>query len=335
MQLLKQQKNFLRINSRPNNTRSVRWPLPPWNVVVVVARTGTLNGKNGIVMADELMANAVANGFKDSSDLISSVQVVSSEEEIEKDIHVVFMMHWLPESKAWKTIGDRPAWLWIQNASVINDLSILKVRAEKIQGLWHAGKKTSSRLNLNFWEFGVEDTEVFKPQEKTARIVYVGNSVMHQNSIMLIGKFCNEFKEKFFLFGSGWDHFGLPNNGILPMSLAGYEIGKSYVALDTVSQEHINEGMCSTRIFQAMACETAVVTMQPKDNIPAWAIPYMTFAEDESDALRKAAKLLGDPIERSIKTNGSRKAALNYSIKNAAKIKWMDIENSINSMIRR
>ena len=94
------------------------------------------------------------------------------------------------------------------------------------------------------------------------------------------------------------------------------------VCVDHVSQAHREEGMTSTRVYQALACGAATVSTQDPELFPEDVRHHVEFAKDEDDMVSKALRLHGDTAARCALRHGSQSAARRHSIARGCRHLW-------------
>jgi hypothetical protein len=282
------------------NVRLVRRIATPLVVAVLVAKKGTLGGSGGLVMADEAMADAVARGIaKAGRGGVSRCASVDPSMDFSWADIIVSMHHHVSAS-LMGIIGDRPCWLWHHNPGLFGAMELRRARRTIYQGVFHAGVKAAAKLGLRHLPHGLEDRSLFRPTDNSPRrwsCCFIGNAQLHADAAPLIAELQGVLPG-FFLGGSGWDRLGLPSVGVVPFHEVPAIMRASTVCLDHVSRAHTDEGMCSTRIFQAVACGATVVSMQDPQTVPPGIREHVIFTNGHAETRDLVIRLQSAPVER-------------------------------------
>lgn len=306
----------------------------PRRIAIVVARTGTLTATKGIVMADEAMAIAFGRGLLEAGGgHIEQVDVVEPL-MVDPDVHDgIFMFHHARVRNAMKADAQAiPAWLWVHNPGHSTTLELRRAARSTYQRIFHAGIHRSKSAEMCYLPHGLEDINMFQPfsGEPTHDVAFVGNAVMHHGlapffiRIQANGRRIN-------LRGLGWIESGIASEGPIAMRDAGGILAKSKVCFDHVSDAHKEEGMCSTRIFQCLACGVPVVSTQCPDVVPEELHKHIIFTDGLDSAMIQIERLLCDSVARARLRDGARSSIRGHAIADRARQAWSTIMADISS----
>jgi len=285
--------------SIPNFNESA-WQGPPFNIAVLIVKKGTLDAKGGVVMADEAMALGVANGIRKAGQrLVQRVEVTTPNEDNSWADLIVSMHHLASWHEAKKTLGKKPIWLWVHNPGWSSTMRLREEDGTTYQKIFHAGLHLSKRAGFHYLPCGIEDPELFKPSHTPKRwsVSFVANMRLHKEVAPLLKKLQTTIRDVF-IGGSEWGYVGVDAVGPVPFNEVGKILAESRICLDHVSADHVIEGNSSTRIYQAIACGSPVVSLQKPEAIPADLRPYVHFAKGQDEAYDAIVRIQGNPIER-------------------------------------
>lgn len=316
----------------------VSWdPVPrkasiPSSIGVVLGRVGTLDGKNGIVMADEAMAIGIAKGLMKSAEgALDRCDVLQYDQIDPGKYDGLFLMHHTVLQGLPASLSAIPKWLWVHNPGISHPLELRRAAVTAYQRVFHAGRKIADACGFDYLPHGLEDLDMFTPSNEgdLYDVGFVGNAVMHSDLVTTLLRLIQDGKTVE-IRGARWKEAGVPSAGSIPMNQAGSILARSSVCLDHVSKYHRDEGMTSTRIYQVLACESALVTTQSPGNVPEELHKHMVFAADAEEAYRIVKKLLADPIARAKLRTGSRRTIVNHTMLQRARTIWARIVSDSN-----
>lgn len=303
--------------------RSCKSPRPPYRFAVVLVKKGTLDGNELLVMADEMMAESVASGLKAASPLVESAKVVLFGER-PQGVNAWFFMHHFPIDEVANLVQEDPAWLWVHNPGVWSAVEIMSAASRVYNGVFHAGRLMAPRLGARLFVHTLEDELLFKPTSNQRRdengIVFIGNAAMHVNLVHVLARLCHAGKCN--VYGHGWNNFGIPNLGRLPMREAPRILTSASVCIDSVSKMHNEEGMTSTRVHQALACGSAVVSNQNPDFFPEEMRKHVLFVKSDDELVDGALHLTRDAIARNALRYKASSCTRRHTLRFACRNLW-------------
>jgi hypothetical protein len=276
------------------------WGKPPFNIAVLIVKKGTLDAKEGIVMADEAMAMGVARGIKKAGGrLVQKVEITTPNDDNSWADLIVSMHHLASWHEVRKTFGKKPIWLWVHNPGWSSTMRLREEAKTTYQQIFHAGLHLSKRAGFHYLPCGIEDPELFKPSNapKKWSVSFIANMRLHKEVAPLLKRLQSTMRHVF-IAGAEWGYVGVEAAGPIPFNDVGKVLAESKICLDHVSDDHIIEGNSSTRIYQAIACGSPVVSLQKPEAIPAVLRPYVHFANGQDEAYDAIMRIQGNPVER-------------------------------------
>lgn len=302
-----------------------KWVPPklPLRLAVVLARTGTLDGSATLVMADEMMAHAVADGLRAASPMISTAQVVPFGTRPE-GTNAWFFMHHFPHAEVVELVGSDPAWLWVHNAGNWSPIELMTAASRSYTGVFHAGRIMAPRLGFRLFEHALEDEKVFRPppnqKHDEAGVVFVGNAAMHVDLAPALIRLSHAARCN--VYGHAWNLLGVPNLGRLPMSETPRALASATVCIDHVSRLHEEEGMTSTRMHQALACGAAVVSTQDPNLFPEEMRKHAVFVKGTDALVDETLRLYRDTAARCALRHEASASVRRYTIRRRCRALW-------------
>lgn len=273
---------------------------PPFNVAVLIVKTGTLDAKGGIVMADEAMALGVARGIKKAGGrFVQRVEVTTPSNDNSWADLIVSMHHMASWHELKKTQPKKPIWLWVHNPGWSSTMRLREEANTTYQQIFHAGLHLSKRAGFHYLPCGIEDPELFKPSISPKRwtVSFIANMRLHREVAPLLKRLQSTLRHVF-IAGAEWGYLGVEAAGPIPFNEVGKILAESKICLDHVSADHVIEGNSSTRIYQAIACGSPVVSLQRPEAVPATFRPYVHFVNGQDEAYEAIMRIQGNPIER-------------------------------------
>lgn len=307
-------------------------PMPPYKVAVLIVKTGTLDGKTGIVMADEAMAQGVARGIKAAGGkLVERVEVTTPERDNSWANIIVSMHHLASWHEINKTHEKKPVWLWVHNPGWSSTIRLREEATNVYQEIFHAGKYLSRRAGFHYLPCGIEDPGLFKPNNHPRKwsVSFIANMRLHREVIPLLKRLQTTMRDVF-VAGAEWGYVGINSAGPLPFHQVGQILGESKVCLDHVSNAHMEEGNSSTRIYQAIACGSPIVSLQKPDMVPEDLRPYIHFANGQDEAYNAILRLQSNHIERA-RLRPDRVSMRGHSCEDRGKEIWQHVIRKVNT----
>ncbi len=316
-------------------TRDWHAPKPPYRFAVVLVKKGTLEGNELLVMADEMMAESVASGLKAASPLVESAKVVLFGER-PPEVNAWFFMHHFPIDEVANLVQNDPAWLWVHNPGVWNAVELMSASSRVYSGIFHAGRIMAPRIGARLFVHTLEDESIFKPISSQKRdengIVFIGNAAMHVNLVHVLARLCHAGKCN--VYGHGWNNFGIPNLGRLPMREAPRILTSASVCIDSVSKMHNEEGMTSTRVHQALACGSAVVSNQNPDFFPEEMRKHILFVDSDDALVDGALRLARDAMARNALRHKASLCVRRHTLRFACRSLWSSMHEDLKNAMR-
>lgn len=318
-------------NGRPTAVRHWQPATGAMRIDIVLLRRGTLDAQHGIVMGDELLAQALRSALCRLPE-VERASIIDQHQPPDPSTNCLWFMHDLPASGAWRELGERPAILWYQNPGSVPDIRLLRyLDAEMYQVILHSGYNSAARLGLPWMPFGLDDAQLFKPMPKAREpyAVFVANAAMHRNAVGLVREL-GALGSRFVLRGLDWHQLGLPSGGPVPVEECARLMAEAAVVIDSVSEGHLEDGMTSTRVYQALACGTPVVTLQPPAVFPGALHRHMVFVGSPREAVTETRRLLADPAARSKLGDGAQRTARQHDMQRRLHETWPIILQHVN-----
>jgi hypothetical protein len=296
---------------------------------VLIAKMGTLEGKNGIVMADEAMAHGVARGIKAAGGkMVESVEVTTPEKDNSWADIIISMHHMASKHEA---PSKKPMWLWVHNPGCSSTIRLREEATNTYQEIFHAGKYLAKRAGFHYLPCGIEDPALFKPSNHPRKwsVSFVANMRLHREAAPLLKRLQTTMRDVF-VAGGEWGYAGISSVGPLPFNKVGQILGESKVCLDHISEAHMEEGNSSTRIYQAIACGSPVVSLQRPDMVPEALRPHVHFANGYDEAYNAILRLQSHSIERA-KLRPDKANMRGHSCEDRGKEIWQHVARRLNA----
>lgn len=304
---------------------------PPYNVAVLIVQTGTLEGKTGIVMADEAMAQGVVRGIKVAgAETVGRVEVTTPKEDNSWADLIISMHHLASFHEVKKNYGKKPIWLWVHNPGWTSTIRLREEATSIYKKVFHAGIHLSKRAGFHYLPCGIEDPSLFKPSISPRKwpVSFVANMRLHKEIAPLLKRLQSTMRNVF-IAGAEWGYVGVDAVGPIPFNQVGSILSQSKVCLDHVSDLHMVEGNSSTRIYQAIACGSPVVSLQKPDVIPEDLRPYVQFVNGQDEAYEAILRLQSNPVERA-KLRPDKISMRGHSCEDRGKEIWQHVIKQIN-----
>jgi hypothetical protein len=310
--------------------REYTYKEPPFNIAVLIVKKGTLDAKSGIVMADEAMAISVASGIKKAAGrLVQRVEITTPHEDNSWADLIVSMHHLASWHEVRKNFGKKPIWLWVHNPGWSSTMRLREEAETTYQKIFHAGIHLSKRAGFQYLPCGIEDAELFKPSNvpKKWSVSFVANMRLHKDVAPLLKRLQATMRHVF-IAGAEWGYAGVDAVGPIPFKDVGKILAESKICLDHVSEDHVLEGNSSTRIYQAIACGSPVVSLQKPEAVPAALRPYIQFVNGQDEAYDAIIRIHGSPIEHA-KLRPDRISMNGHSCEDRGREIWQHIARKV------
>lgn len=278
-------------------------------------------------MADEAMAHGLARGMMIAArGALARCEVVQYDQIEEGRYDGLFLMHDNVLEAMPGNVGHLPKWLWVHNPGLTSPLSLRSRAYREYQRVFHAGRAIADKCGLDHLPHAIESLDDFLPSADgdLYDVGFVGNAALHASLAPLFARLVRAGLRTE-VRGSRWDELSVLSAGPVSMFEAGGVLARSKVCLDHVSDPHMNEGMTSTRIYQVLACDSALVSLQRPESVPEQMRPHVVFVANVDEAFRAVVKLAGDPVGRARLSKGARRSVLGETMLERAKVVWARI----------